>query len=143
MSIMRTKGMGKVVLSATPNGKNIFKELYDMNTKILHIKNYDKDLMRGAFYGWDIISADEMNDIYLFQLKNRNDNSLRVYISLGRLLQMAPDPYSEPMYQVYIHDDKGEWDYNGWFRGHDLTYKNFWGVVEDIVEKHHPTDLPF
>ena len=143
MSIMRTKGQGHIVMNATPNGKNIFKELYDMNTKILHIKNYDKDLMRGVFYGWDIISADETDDIYLFQLKNRLNNSLRVYISLGRLLQMAPDPYFEPMYQVYIHDDKGEWDYTGWFRGHDLTYKNFWGVVEDIVEKHHPTDLPF
>ena len=143
MSIMRTKGHGHIVMNATPNGKNIFKELYDMNTKILHIKNYDKDLMRGVFYGWDIISADEMDDIYLFQLKNRTDNTLRVYISLGRLLQMAPEPYFEPMYQLYMHDDKGVWDYTGWFRGHDLTYKNFWGVVEDIVEKHEPTDLPF
>ena len=40
MSIMRTKGMGKVVLSATPKGINHFKELYDMSTKILHIKNH-------------------------------------------------------------------------------------------------------
>jgi hypothetical protein len=140
---MRTKGQGHIVMNTTPNGKNIFKELYDMNTKILHIKNYDKDLMRGVFYGWDVISADEMDDIYLFQLKNRTDNTLRVYISLGRLLQMAPEPYFEPMYQLYMHDDKGVWDYTGWFRGHDLTYKNFWGVVEDIVEKHEPTDLPF
>jgi hypothetical protein len=140
---MRTKGMGKVVLTGTPKGINNFKELYDMNTKKLHIKNYDKDLMRGIFYGWDIISADETDEQYLFQLKNRLDSSLRVYISLGRLLQMAPDPYFELMYQVYIHDDKGEWDYSGWFKGHDLTYKNFWEVVEDIVDKHQPTDLPF
>jgi hypothetical protein len=144
MSIMRTKGQGYIVMNSTPNGKNFFKELYDMNEKKLHIKNYDKDLMRGAFYGWDVISADEIDDSYLFQLKNRLNNSLRVYITLGRELQVAPVPYyPELMYQVYMHDDNGEWDYTGWFRGHDLTYKNFWAVIEDIVEKHHPTDLPF
>jgi hypothetical protein len=143
MSIMRTYGRGKIIMNVAPNGKNIFKELYDMNEKKLHIKNYDKDLMRGAFYGWDIISADEMDDSYMFQLKNRTDNTLRVYISLGRILQMAPEPYLEPMYQLYMHDDNGDWDYSGWFRAHDLTYKNFWGVIEDIVEKHHPMDLPF
>ena len=87
MSIMRTKGMGKVVLSATPKGVNNFKELYDMSTKILHIKNYDKDLTRGVFYGWDVISADETDESYLFQLQNRTDNKLRVYITLGRVLR--------------------------------------------------------
>jgi len=56
---------------------------------------------------------------------------------------MAPDPYFEPMYQVYITDDNGDWHYRGWFRAHDLTYKNFWSVVEEVVDKHIPTDLPF
>ena len=37
----------------------------------------------------------------------------------------------------------GDWDYRGWFRAHDLTYKNFWSVVEEVVDKHIPTDLPF
>jgi hypothetical protein len=89
---MRTKGMGKVVLSTTPKGVNHFKELYDMNTKILHIKNYDKDLMRGVFYGWDVISADETDESYLFQLQNRTDIKLRVYITLGRVLQYSSLP---------------------------------------------------
>ena len=141
MSIMRTKGMGKVVLSATPKGINNFKELYDMNTKILHIKNYDKDLMRGVFYGWDVISADETDESYLFQLQNRTDIKLRVYITLGRVLQYSSLPYyPEMMYQCYIHDDEGSWSSTQWFRGHDITYKNFWQVVEETISNHH---LPF
>ena len=141
MSIMRTKGMGKVVLSATPKGINHFKELYDMSTKILHIKNYDKDLTRGVFYGWDVISADETDESYLFQLQNRTDNKLRVYITLGRELQYSELPYyPEMMYQCYIHDDEGSWSSTQWFRGHDITYKNFWQVVEETITNHH---LPF
>ena len=141
MSIMRTKGMGKVVLSATPKGINNFKELYDMNTKKLHIKNYDKDLMRGIFYGWDIISADETEDSYLFQVQNRTDNKLRVYITLGRELQYSELPYyPEMMYQCYIHDDEGHWSNRSWFRVHDITYKNFWGLIEETITNHH---LPF
>jgi hypothetical protein len=141
MSIMRTKGMGKVVLSATPKGINNFKELYDMNTKKLHIKNYDKDLMRGIFYGWDIISADETEDSYLFQVQNRTDNKLRVYITLGRELQYSELPYyPEMMYQCYIHDDEGHWSNRSWFRVHDITYKNFWELIEETITNHH---LPF
>lgn len=141
MGIMRTKGQGYIVVNPNPNGKNIFKELYDMNTKILHIKNYDKDLMRGVFYGWDVISADETDEHYLFQLKNRTDNKLRVYITLGRVLQYSNLPYyPEMMYQCYIHDDEGSWSSTQWFRGHDITYKNFWQVVEETVSNHH---LPF
>jgi len=141
MSIMRTKGMGKVVLSATPKGINHFKELYDMSTKILHIKNYDKDLTRGVFYGWDVISADETDESYIFQLQNRTDIKLRVYITLGRVLQYSGLPYyPEMMYQCYIHDDEGSWSSTQWFRGHDITYKNFWQVVEETITNHH---LPF
>jgi hypothetical protein len=141
MSIMRTKSMGKVVLTATPKGINNFKELYDMNTKKLHIKNYDKDLMRGVFYGWDVISADETDESYIFQLQNRTDNKLRVYITLGRVLQYSSLPYyPEMMYQCYIHDDEGSWSSTQWFRGHDITYKNFWQVVEETISNHH---LPF
>ena len=141
MSIMRTKGMGKVVLSATPKGINHFKELYDMSTKILHIKNYDKDLTRGVFYGWDVISADETDESYLFQLQNRTDNKLRVYITLGRELQYSELPYyPEMMYQCYIHDDAGKWSNRSWFRVHDITYKNFWELIEETITNHH---LPF
>ena len=141
MSIMRTKGMGKVVLSTTPKGVNHFKELYDMNTKILQIKNYDKDLTRGVFYGWDVISADETDESYLFQLQNRTDIKLRVYITLGRVLQYSSLPYyPEMMYQCYIHDDEGSWSSTQWFRGHDITYKNFWQVVEETITNHY---LPF
>ena len=139
MSIMRTKGMGKVVLSATPKGVNHFKELYDMNTKILHIKNYDKDLMRGVFYGWDVISADEMDDVYLFQLRNRENSKLRVYITLGRELQTSDlENNLHQMYQCYMHDDDGDWEEKFWLDANRINYKTFWGLMEKIVDKHYP-----
>jgi hypothetical protein len=130
----------KVIITSTPNGVNNFKDLYTMDKK-LTIENFDKDLNTGVFYGWDIISADETEDSYLFQLRNRTDNKLRVYITLSRELQYAELPYyPEMMYQCYIHDDNGEWDNRSWFRAHDITYKNFWGLIEETVTNHH---LPF
>jgi len=130
------KNYGKVIVTVTPKEPN-------MKKKKLHIQNYDKELTMMIFWGWDIIAADESEELYNFQLKHRSNNNLRVYITLGRELQMAPEPYFEPMYQVYITDDNCDWDYRGWFRAHDLTYKNFWSVVEEVVDKHIPTDLPF
>jgi transposase len=47
------------------------------------------------------------------------------------------------MYQCYVYDDNGEWDDRSWFRIHDITHENFWGIVEEIVDKHHKTPLPF
>ena len=136
MSIMRTKGQGKVIITSTPKGINNFKDFYSMDKK-LTIENFDKDLNTAVFYGWDIISADETEDSYLFQLRYRTDNKLRVYITLSRVLQYAELPYyPEMMYQCYIHDDNGEWDSRSWFRAHDITYKNFWGLVEETVTNH-------
>ena len=109
---------------------------------MITIQNYDKDLNQGVFYGWDVISADETDDAYLFQLKHRNNITLRVYVTLGRELQTAP-PYFTLKHQIYMHDDDGNWDYTGWFESHDLTYKNFWDVVEEIVDKNYPNLLPF
>jgi hypothetical protein len=140
MSIMRTKGQGKVIITSTPKGVNTFKDLYNMDKK-LTIENFDKDLNTGVFYGWDIISADETEDSYLFQLRNRTDNKLRVYITLSRILQYSELPYyPEMMYQCYIHDDNNEWSSRSWFRAHDITYKNFWELIEETVTNHH---LPF
>ena len=109
---------------------------------MITIQNYDKDLNQAVFYGWDIISADETHDAYLFQLRHRQNNKLRVYITLGRETQLAPT-YFIPMHQMYIHDDDGDWDYTGWFEPHDITHKNFWDVVEEVVDKNYPNLLPF
>lgn len=154
MSIMRTKGQGnlvvtknrfsgKAIITSTPMGVNNFKDLYSMDKK-LTIENFDKDLNVGVFYGWDVISADELDGNYMFQLMNRSDWSLRVYISLSRELQRGDDPENNDlMYQCYIHDDKCEWSERTWFYGKDLTYKNFWNCVEEIVDKYQQTPLPF
>ena len=135
MSIMRTKGMGYV------GGKQYQKNQKDETDPKgkLVIQNFSKDLNMMVIYGWDVISADEVEDSYLFQLAHRETPKLRVYITLGRDLQYAELPYyPEKMYQCYIHDDEGKWEDRSWFRAHDLTYKNFWSMVEEIIDKHHP-----
>jgi hypothetical protein len=130
----------KAIITSTPNGGNAFYDLYNMNKK-LTIENFDKDLNMGVFYGWDVIAADETEDSYLFQVQNRSDNKLRVYITLGRELQYSELPYyPEMMYQCYIHDDEGHWSNRSWFRVHDITYKNFWELIEETITNHH---LPF
>ena len=134
---MRTKGQGKIIITSTPTGSNNFYDLYKMEKK-LKIQNYSKDLMSAVFWGWDMITADEMDDVYLFQLKNRENPKLRVYITLGRELQVSDlENNLYQMYQCYIHDD-GDWHETFWFDINTLNYKSFWDTIEKLVDKHHP-----
>jgi hypothetical protein len=103
------------------------------------IQNYAKDLGSGVFWGWDVISADEMDDVYLFQLRNRENSKLRVYITLGRELQTSDlENNLYQLYQCYMHDDDGNWEERFWLDGKDINHKTFWGKIETIVDKHHP-----
>ena len=151
MSIMRTKGQGnlvvtknrlsgKAIITSTPKGGNVFYDLYNMNKK-LTIKNYSRDLTYAVFYGWDVISADELEDSYIFQIMRRENKKLRVYITLGRDLQ-EPFPSSEMFYQCYIHDDAGEWDKTVWLNAKSINYMTFWNMIESVVDAHHSI-LPF
>jgi hypothetical protein len=107
------------------------------------IQNYAKDLGSGVFYGWDVVAADEMDDVYLFQLRNRENSKLRVYITLGRELQTSDlENNLHQMYQCYIHDDDGNWDEKFWLNANRINHKEFWGLIEKIVDKHYPI-LPF
>jgi len=133
-------------------GKLYLKKLYQKNQKSetdpkgkLVIQNFDKNITSDVspFYGWNLIGADEMDESYFFRLVYWENPKWRVYITLGRVLQYAEQPYyPEKMYQCYIHDDSGKWQERSWFRAHDITYKNFWAIVEEVVNKHHPI-LPF
>lgn len=108
---------------------------------MITIENYNKDLNKGVIYGWDIIAADETDDSYLFQLRNRTDWKLKVYITLGRELQYSELPYyPEMMYQCYVHDDNNEWSSRNWIRAKDVTYKKFWELMEETITNHY---LPF
>jgi len=131
-------GAGKLYQS----NQNPKKAKSDPKGKLV-IHNYNKNFKKMVFWGWDVIDAAELDESYIFQLAHRHEPKLRVYITLGRDLQYAELPYyPEMMYQCYIHDDEGKWDDRSWFRAHDITYKNFWAIVEEVVDKHHPI-LPF
>jgi hypothetical protein len=156
---MRTKGNGKVVLTSTPKGGGWASAMgwaakyyqqnqtqknpnFDTNRKLV-IQNYAKDLGSGVFWGWDVIAADETDENYLFQLRNRENGSLRVYITLGRELQVSDlENNLYQMYQCYIHDDLAQWDKRFWLDAKDINHKTFWGMIEKIVDGYHPL-LPF
>ncbi len=144
MSIMRTKGMGTINSPTPKTMKHYWVTKNDIrDIKPLTIQNFDKDITSAVFYDWVVISADELDEVYMFQLRNRINNKLRVYISLGRFLQYSEPPYyPEMMYQCYIHADNYDWSDTSWFRVHDITYKNFWRIVEGVVDKYYPV-LPF
>lgn len=154
MSIMRTKGQGKVIITSTPiSAGSWFNNYYQQNqtqknpnfdpNRKLVIQNYAKDLGSAVFWGWDVIQAVEMDDGYLFQLMNRENSKLRVYITLGRELQVSNlENNLYQMYQCYMHDDEGDWDETFWLDSGDINYKTFWDKIEKLVDKHHPL-LPF
>jgi hypothetical protein len=108
----------------------------------LVIQNFDKDITSAVFYGWDLISADELDESYMFQLMNRENPKLRVYITLGRTLQRTALKYPAMMYQCYIHDDNGKWDRRMWLSADTINYKTFWNMIESVVDEYHPI-LPF
>lgn len=135
MSIMRTKGNGKVIITSTPKGDGGFYDLYKMGKRIT-IENYNKDDGMMVIWGWDVLQSDESEELYSFQLQHRTHTEMRIYITLSRVLQYAPSPYyPEMMYQCYITDDDGMWEDRSWFRAWDLSYKNFWAIVEDVIER--------
>lgn len=130
-------GAGKLYQSnQTPKNPN-----FDTKGKLV-IQNYSRDLTYAVFYGWDVISADETDEHYLFQLMARSQPKLRVYITLGRNLQNPSYPSSETFYQCYIHDDAGEWDKTIWLDAKSINYKTFWNMIESVVDEYHPI-LPF
>ena len=149
MSIIQTKGQGKVLLTGTPiSAVSWMAKYYQQNQtqknlnfdtiRKLVIQNYAKDLMSAVFWGWDIITASETEDSYLFQLANRENPKLRVYITLSRILQQPDIKYPDEFYQCYIHDDAGEWSERIWLGTYSLNHKEFWGTIESIVDAHHP-----
>ena len=118
--------------------QNQKKPKFDPKGKLV-IQNFDKNITSAVspFYGWNLIEADETDDFYFFRLVHWENPKWRVYITLGRVLQYAEQPYyPEKMYQCYIHDDMGKWQDTSWFRAHDITYNNFWAIVEEVVNKH-------
>ena len=155
MSIMRTKGQGYVTINPNPKSGGLggamawAAKYYQQNQTQknpnfdtigkLVIQNYAKDLGSGIFYGWDVISADEMDDVYLFQLRNRENSKLRVYITLGRELQTSDlENNLHQMYQCYMHDDNGDWEEKFWLNANRINHKEFWRLIENIVDKHYP-----
>ena len=132
-------GLGKLYQS----NQNPKKAKSDPIGKLV-IQNYNKDFKQMVFWGWNVIDAAELEESYIFQLAHRTEKKLRVYITLGRDLQTADRLHNNDlMYQCYVHDDGGKWSDSSFFYAKDLTYKNFWAVIEEIVNENESEPLPF
>jgi hypothetical protein len=105
----------------------------------LVIQNYAKDLGSGVFWGWDVVAADEMDDVYIFGLRSRENSNLRIYITLSRELQTSDlENNLHQMYQCYMAGDDSDWEERFWLDANRINHKEFWGLIEKIVDKHHP-----
>ena len=122
MSIMRTKGNGKVVLSSTPKGggwaasmaswaasmasyyqQNQTQKNPNFDTRgWLLIQNYNADVGFGVFYNWDMKFALEDKGFYSFEFEHRVEGK-RVYVLLHR------EKTHDGFYKVYLQDMKDMW----------------------------------
>ena len=53
---------------------------------MLTIKRYDKDLLSGVIYGWDLVKAFEGADYYVFVFEQRIGNNQPVTCRIERML---------------------------------------------------------
>jgi len=69
---------------------------------MLTIKQYDKDLHSGVIYGWDLVTAFEGEDYYVFEFAERIGDSLPVTCRIERKMTRNPlsDGYMCEVFQI-------------------------------------------
>jgi hypothetical protein len=145
---MRTKGMGTLstnlaviknrgsgwlqpcIVTATPKGIHPhFNDLYNMN--ILTIKDYNKDIDTGVFWGWDMKNAIENNSFYSFEFHNRADARF-VYVALYRNPIVLDN--KQIQYECFISDMNDRWKTTNYFPTDGLLKDKFYESIEQIIE---------
>lgn len=107
---------------------------------MLKISRFNSDLGLMAFWGWDMINADDLGESYHFTFKRR-DNEDTIYVTLGKELQYTPLPlYPERKYQCYITDSEDIWQRTYWLDFKQLESKDsFYKVIEATLEDIYQT----
>jgi hypothetical protein len=98
---------------------------------MLTIKRYDKDLLSGVIYGWDLAKAFEGADYYVFVFEQRIGDKQPVTCRIGRVVSEG-DRYKCEVFQVGAN-----WRCNYMLEPkHILQPVLLYELVENILETH-------
>ena len=127
MSKMRTKGMGTIATRIVTK----LPHFLQLNSNILTIRDYAKDIDVGVFWGWDMKTAVEHNSFYSFEFHNRADGRY-VYVLLHRKPTVLDN--NQIQYECYLADMNDRWKTTNYFPSNGLIKDKFYGSIEQIIE---------
>jgi hypothetical protein len=101
---------------------------------MLTIKRYDKDLLSGVIYGWDLVKAFEGADYYVFVFEQRIGNNQPVTCRIERMLS---DGLVGKVYKCEVFQVGASWRCSYMLQpNHILHSVQLYGLVENTLETH-------
>lgn len=93
---------------------------------MLTIKGYDKGVGEAAFWGWDIVGADESELLYTFWVKDRLMGwECKILLHRERV---------NGFYFCRVEDTDGKWSNGSNIPLHSLNNLSFWNWVEGVIK---------
>jgi hypothetical protein len=101
---------------------------------MLTIKRYDKDLLSGVIYGWDLVKAFEGADYYVFVFEQRIGNNQPVTCRIERGLS---DGLVGKVYKCEVFQVGASWRCIYMLQPKDIIHSvQLYGLVESTLENH-------
>ena len=101
---------------------------------MLTITNYNKDLHTGVLYGWDLATAFEGEDYYVFEFHQRIGDKQPVTCRIER--ELAGDVFAK-VYKCDVYQVYGSWRCSYWLEPKHIQQPVLlYELVENIVEKY-------
>jgi len=101
---------------------------------MLTIKRYDKDLLTGVIWGWDLAKAFEGADYYVFVFEQRIGDRQPVTCRIERMLS---DGLMGKVYKCEVFQVGARWKCTYMLQPKDILHSVLlYGLVEDTLETH-------
>jgi hypothetical protein len=101
---------------------------------MLTIKRYDKDLHTGVIYGWDLVTAFEGEDYYIFEFHHRIGDMQPVTCRIERELS---DGLITKLYKCEVFQVGASWRCNYMLEPKHIQHSVLlYELVEHILETH-------
>ena len=101
---------------------------------MLTLKRYDKDLLSGVIWGWDLAKAFEGADYYVFVFEQRIGDKQPVTCRIERMLS---DGLMGKVYKCEVFQVGARWKCTYMLQPKDILHSVLlYGLVEDTLETH-------
>ena len=101
---------------------------------MLTLKRYDKDLLTGVIWGWDLAKAFEGADYYVFVFEQRIGDRQPVTCRIERMLS---DGLMGKVYKCEVFQVGARWKCTYMLQPKDILHSVLlYGLVEDTLETH-------